>query len=1112
MLIISRFRSASSRVGMRLMRVILAMLFVGIGSLCLYAADDDEEDEDAPAVPPPPGRVAEEVDIFKQRAREMARKERQEAKTKKSKKTKTPPTVNNFFNMSPTPTQDTSDGFGMIGNGGYLAGKTFGRQGSISKLEAMPYILSDEHFIFSDIRGFISNYSYAGGNLGVGYRYLREDWNSWGGASVWYDADQTSSKLFQQVGLSFEGLIQQMELRSNVYLPVTSSQTISNTISNASIVGNQLLFGRSIDQGTALKGFDGEIGYSHPIQERHVIRGFIGGYHFSDGPTGDVNGFKLRAEAVYNNGPSAQVLYTSDKLYGNNLMVGVTMQFPFGNNHPTSGWKRHTPSPFRYVERNYNVIVGHEKTNLGNQVATDANGDPYKVEYVYAPSGGGGSSSLITPDGTADRPFTSIADAQAAGGNLIIVKSGSVIDSSVTLTDGQKVFGEGNYSQLLGVQGGGTIQMQSLLAPAGGGVSQSPIFTNSTGNAITMASNTEVAGFNISNSGGGIVGNNLSNVTIHDVKFLGTGGDAIHLTNSSGNLYLNHIQINNANGNGIVIDQGTANVYFDGTGNTITTQGDGFVLSNLTDGSINLNNLAVSGNGGSGLKMSSVGTGVTVNNFSATQTFGPAVAITGTTGTVTNVNGVATNVYDTYNFTGLTSITSPRGTGFSVNGTDAVINVANLNVKSTASSPAVSLVNNSASAITINNIAIDTTNAKGIYALGLDLLTINGGTIKTVDATAVDILNSTINTKFNSISVDGGTVGISLVQSTGAFAVVGNGSYGTGGTIQNTNTGVLINNFGSTTLSWMNFTNNATGIQSNKSSSLTMAGLQIGQSTGYAIDSLDDSVLILNSSVLAGNGAIGGGSIRVQADATGTFSSNFTNNQITDSNGTAIQFLTQPSAAGASLATTIQSNTLVGYRGGSSIIGINWNGPASVNVSSNAISLYGSSMTGVQVLDTSTTDSLALLVAGNGIAFAAGANSGTAVQVNAAGTSQVQTTQNQIDFKATGGIGLRYSLGGTTTNAIVGNIITDEAGGATGMLFDTVAANSRIQLDGNTINLLASDLTTHQGIIFTSVTPTIQFSGTTNNLVYNASTPQTVFSIPVNAATGGFYINGSLVN
>ena len=76
------------------------------------------------------------------------------------------------------------------------------------------------------------------------------------------------------------------------------------------------------------------------------------------------------------------------------------------------------------------------------------------------------------------------------------------------------------------------------------------------------------------------------------------------------------------------------------------------------------------------------------------------------------------------------------------------------------------------------------------------------------------------------------------------------------------------------------------------------------------------------------------------------------------------------------------------------------------------------------------------------------------------------------------------------------------------MLFDNVAASSRLQIESNTISLLSSDLTVHRGIIFTAVSPTIQFSGTYNNVISNATT---VFSIPVNASTGGFYVNGSLV-
>ena len=165
-------------------------------------------------------------------------------------------------------------------------------------------------------------------------------------------------------------------------------------------------------------------------------------------------------------------------------------------------------------------------------------------------------------------------------------------------------------------------------------------------------------------------------------------------------------------------------------------------------------------------------------------------------------------------------------------------------------------------------------------------------------------------------------------------------------------------------------------------------------------------------------------------------------------------------------------------------------------------------MTGFLIQETSTTGSMAAQVSGNTATFAN--SQGTGVSFIAAGTSILNVTTNTFTFNGAAGIGERFALTGTSTDYIASNIITDGAGGLTGMLFDNVAANSRLQIDGNTINLLSQDLTTHQGIIFTSVAPTIQFTGTVNNLIYNAATSQSLFSAPVNSFTGGFYINGNL--
>lgn len=1108
MLLKRRSRSFSFRNMSVACTLVLATVMLGIGVSRSTKADD------APPPPAPPanGRsepIAEELDIFRERQRELIRQERKEAQKKPRKKTPVP-TFSDVFSFKPTPASDVGDGIGAIGRISHLIGPTFGRTGSITPAEVMPYSLNDENFIFADVRGFITNSSRAGGNAGLGYRYLSEDYNAWGGASLWYDADDSTSKLFQQIGLSFEGLIQRFELRSNVYLPITSTQTISNTVSGAQISGTQILFGRNIDMGTAMRGVDAEFGYSLPVRKRHVVRAFVGGYFFDANNVSSVSGVRLRAEAVINNSATAQVMYTNDKLFGSNVMVGVSLQLPFGNKHPTAGWKQHTPSPFRFVERNYNVIVDRWNNGQGLQAAVDpATGQAYKVEQVYDPPSG---TNAWTPDGTAARPFATVAQAQAAGGNVIIVQNGSVLSDPIVLSTGQHLFGQGNFMPVLAIAGGGSVQLPiAQLADQPVVSSQQPIFENVNGSAVTVASNTEVAGFVFSGtSDHGIVGTNASNVSLHDLKFLATGADSIHLTDSSGTVMLDRIQINGSSGNGIVLDGGDANITYLGAGTSITTQGDGFTLKNLTGGAVNIGDLTLKNTGGAGLRMDTVGTSVTFDSLSASQTTGPAVAISGNTGTVSTVNGVSTNVYNTYTFNDFTTITSPKGAGFTINGTDAIINLASLNVTSTSGSSAVSLVNNPSSAITINSLVLNTNNGTGLFAAGLDLLNVNGGTISSVNAPAINIQGSTINMSLKNVSVNGGLFGIGLSQSSGIFNILGTGTYASGGTIQNTTTGLVVNSFGTANINWVDFISNGVGVQSTKSAELNLQNVRIGASTTYGIDSMDDSTLTLRNSILNANGNIGGGSIRIRADALGTFQSLISNNSITDVNGTAIQYASLPSGAGASVASSITSNVITGTRGGAPVIAYGWTGPESIQVSNNTIYVLGSNSTAVLIQDSSPTDSMVAQVNGNTISFQPSASAGTGISVIAAGTSQLAIAQNTVDFKAAGGIGTRYALSGTSTDYIASNVITDEAGGATGMLFDSVAANSRLQIEANTINLLATDLTTHQGIIFTSVVPTIQFTGTVNNLIYNATSLQSLFSIPVNSATGGFYINGSL--
>lgn len=972
----------------------------------------------------------------------------------------------------------SSDGPGIIGQLGHLGLKTFGRNQSISPIEAMPYVLTDEHFIFSDLRGFVSNDSMFGGNFGLGYRHLREDLNAWYGASFWYDVDGTSGKNFQQVGLSLEGLISRWEFRSNIYLPVSSSQTYSTTLGNERIVGHQLLYTRYIDHGKALQGVDFETGYSLPIQDRHWLRGFVGYYHFNGGPGGAVNGFKTRVEGVINNAVTAQVLYTNDRLFGNNVMVGCSVLLPWGGSHPTSNWKQNTPSPFRFVQRNYNVIVDRGIAVEDNLIAINPlTHTAYNIQQVSSGAAPGGN-------GTFANPFQTVAQAQGAGGDVILVQGNSVLNAAVTLAPGQQLLGDGS-NQPLQLDGGGTVHLPTQIL---GGAT--PRFDGAS-SAITLANNSVFGGFTIANNGGNaIIGNNVSGVTVRDVLFQNIGGDAVRLTNSSGNVTLENLTVNTAVGNGISVIGGTPNLTL--SGSISGTQGDGIFLSNLTGGSVNIFDTSIQTTGGAGLRMSNVAANATIDSLTTTATTGTAIDITG---------GTAAN---SYHFTHSTTVNQPGSTSFNVNNASAAVTVDNLIATSTVATPAVSL-NNSTGKITFGNLDIDSTNGVALFGRDLTSLKIARGSLTSVGAGAVDIEDSTIDVTLDQVSVDGGPFGIRLVQNTGIFQIAGNNAYASGGTIKNTTTGVILTSTGTATLNWLDLTDNGTGIQSSGNDFVTFNVMRISGSTGYALDAQNDDGLILKNSILANNGAVGGGTIRAQATVTGNYQWLIQQNLISDHNGTPILLQTQAAANGSSLGTTIDHNTITSDRSGVTLVSINWNGPLSVMVSKNVLNAAANNMTGVSVVGTSVTDAVNARITSNAMTFTG--SMGTGALVAAAAGSSLQVDANSVDFEGVSGTGLRFNLAGVSTAWIYSNTITDNAGTGTGMLFDTVAANSRVQIEANNIKLMSGDLTPHRGIIFTTVTPTIQLFGNYNNVITNASQ---VFSMPVNSATGKIIINGAL--
>ncbi len=988
------------------------------------------------------------------------------------------------------------NGWGVIGRTGHLGFKTFGRDTSITPVEIMPYLLQDEHFMFSDVRGFVSNEAEFGGNVGLGYRYLDEGMMSWYGGNIFYDIDNTTGELFHQIGFGLEAAIEVLELRANFYLPVGDTEKqFSNGTLAARFENNQLLFDSTSRFGSAMKGLDFEAGSSLPVPVGPFgsdLRGYVGGYFFNGGDADSITGFKARAELDINHAVTTQLAYTNDGTFGSNLMVGAQIEFPWGARHPSSSWKRAMPSPYRYVERNYNIIVGKTRSDIQGIVAINpATGLPYEVQHVSDAGTAGGT-------GGPNSAWATIAQAQAAGGDLIWVHSGTTITEQITVQDGQFVLGEAP-GQRIAAQGYGFITLPG--GPAAGSLAMAapgPVITGVTGPAVILGDNSTFSGFTIDGvTGHGIVANGSSNVSVSNVLLKNITGDAMQLNNTSGSVSLQNLDFQSIGGRGLVIDGGNAIVNATATFTNVT--GDALTIEDTTGGSVNLTSVNIRNTGGRGLVGSNLGGNLVTKDLTITQITGDAIVINGSTESVT--------------FGGVTKIEDSLARGMVLNGlnpTDVAdvkkaITIDDLQIKSSSSQAALT-VTDSDGDIRIKKLALDLTNGAGLVADNVEKFAIDRGTIATTNNTAADIQDSNTDIRLTSLSANNGGIGIRIVDSTGGFIVNGLKGLGSGGVIQNMDTAVYLENAGTFGLGKVNILSNTNGVVSSSTDYVVLDYVQIGQTTNYAIDSMNDSLHSISNSLIAQNGAIGGGSIRYRADEFGTYTAQILSSTIEDQNGTPISYRGLAGSEGSSLNFLMDRVVVYANRGGVSALDVDWNGPIGLTLNGNEFTLNETNQTAVKLVGTSLTDRMTAAITNNIVN--ADDTGATGFHFIAAGTATLNIVGNGIAMNGGNGVGMRFNLGGAANVLLDTNVVIDNAFGGTGFLFDDIAAGSTTRIEGNTLQFKSTGVVVDRGIIFTSMGETVQLMGTRNNVVQGATTD---FQAPSGKTTGSFRLNGSMV-
>ncbi len=557
-----------------------------------------------------------------------------------------------------------------------------------------------------------------------------------------------------------------------------------------------------------------------------------------------------------------------------------------------------------------NVEGGSSIVTLTGEITQNNN-----VAAVSVTGGHDGTLTFLSPDST-----TNVITATNGSGLQFNNADGDYGFSGSVVLDGSSVAANTGIDILNGSAGTFTFDDTTITDPTGtafnvDGGTADVTFTgeitqnnNASAVAITGGHNGTMTFFDgdgdviTATNGNGLQFNNADG----DYAFLGTvsldgssvaADTGIDIVNgSAGDFTFADTTITDPTGVAMNVDGGSADVTFDGKIN----QSNNATAVSITGGHTGTMTFTESSSGG--VVNATNGDGLQFNNADGSYSFNDAVVLNGGDAGVDILNGSS----GTFNFNNASEITNPTGDAFVINDSNANVNydgtidnnsgravsiennsdgtvtfdgmvtgtgegiLVNNNTGGsfsfgggtdldTTANDAVTLTNNSGTAISFSSMDINTTTGDGFVATNSEGVTVLGLGNEITATTGIglnlnDVFVGAAGITLDSVSVDGASSGIVMNDVTGGPVTIGFGatSAGDGGVIQNTTgDGVIINNVEDVTLNFM----------------------RVIDSTGNGIavthqGTATSSEVAVSNSVIRGSNAQG---IGVDASATGTF-------------------------------------------------------------------------------------------------------------------------------------------------------------------------------------------------------------------------------------------------
>ncbi|HRE99177.1 MAG TPA: right-handed parallel beta-helix repeat-containing protein [Pirellulaceae bacterium] len=548
--------------------------------------------------------------------------------------------------------------------------------------------------------------------------------------SAWYDYDDDQvgpfGHTFHQLGLSGGVRSRKYDLYGNAYLPSgTTEYTQGDPTGQTVFFNRNIVTQAGID--AALQGFDAHI-VARP-EALGFVNGYvdIGTYAYQSDLIDTFAGISAKFGMQTLGGLVTSIQLNHDERFQTTgvLQVGWMFGARGARTEYSAVGRDLDPTP-----RNDHIVRYQQDLRLA--IDPDTN-NPYVVLHVDNTAAAGG-------DGTFQRPFRTLAEAQAASGTdaIIYVHRGdgttTGMANGIVLKDNQFLLGDGLVHTIPIVGGNFDIfNRRDGLRPT---------ITNTAGNAVTLANNNTVRGVIIDGTAGGLANGisgdgglgSLSNGIIEDVTILGNpilnginlvaidgnwsfarnnittaGQDGIHIDNLTGSTsrltFTNNVVSNNLRDGIHVEDFDGARFVFSNN----TTNGnvrDGIRMQNFTgtNGVFTFANQTASNNVGFGVNLFDVDGTVRFTSPTMDNNAGGGIGLNDVTGTTLITGATLTN-----NGTGIFNDLSAGTQELTI--TNSTINTNNLGIFTQSSGVGAFLTTEIVDNLSINNNQTDAVRA-----------------------------------------------------------------------------------------------------------------------------------------------------------------------------------------------------------------------------------------------------------------------------------------------------------------------------------------------------------------------------------------------------------------